>query len=240
MAPAGSRAQDEDEGEGDEEDEDSGAGWTTAISECCCLRDEGLEGPASGAVAFWPSESTICTRGSGLSADAEAPQLLTASSYEGRVTWTPSTMMDTGWPETPGSRLVVEEEQRKVCVCYFLVRLLSENAIASGFNYTMLVINWLWATTHRWRDLSFGCRSTNSTTRSRMRATELAVDATMDKAGIPRGKVGSRSARHKQLPWLSVKDFVTINLIIHTSSSPHLAPWGSWASFGCPIPHTDR
>lgn len=50
-APACSRTQVEDEGEGDEEEEDGGTGWTTAISDCCCLREEGLEGPASGAVA---------------------------------------------------------------------------------------------------------------------------------------------------------------------------------------------
>lgn len=54
---------------------------------------------------------------------------------------------------------------------------------------------WFWGQTHRWRDLSFGCRSTNSTTRNRIRATELAVDATMDKAGIPSGEVGSLSVR---------------------------------------------
>lgn len=157
-APACSKAQVEEEG--DEEDEDGGTGWTTAISDCCCcLRDEGLEGPASGAVACWPSDSTIWTRDSELR--AEAPLLLTASSYEGRVTCTPSTMIDTGCPDTPWSR--------------------------------------------RWRDLSFGWRSTNSTTRSRIKATELAVDATMDKVGIPSGKAGLWSCFMMQLSfiWLS-------------------------------------
>lgn len=51
--------------------------------------------------------------------------------------------------------------------------------------------------THRWRDLSFGCRRTNNTTRNRIRATELAVDATMDKAGIPSGRVGLLSVKQK-------------------------------------------
>lgn len=54
---------------------------------------------------------------------------------------------------------------------------------------------WFQGQTHRWRDLSFGCTSTNSTTRNRIRATEMAVDSTMDKAGIPSGKVGSLSVR---------------------------------------------
>lgn len=49
--------------------------------------------------------------------------------------------------------------------------------------------------THRWRDLSFGCRRTNNTTRNRIRATELAVDATMDKAGIPSGRAGLLSVK---------------------------------------------
>lgn len=40
-----------DEGEGNGENEDSGVEWTTAISECCCLSKEALEGPASEAGA---------------------------------------------------------------------------------------------------------------------------------------------------------------------------------------------
>lgn len=45
----------------------------------------------------------------------------------------------------------------------------------------------------RWKDLSLGCTSTKSTTKSRIRATELAVDATIDRAGIPSGEDGSLS-----------------------------------------------
>lgn len=41
--------------------------------------------------------------------------------------------------------------------------------------------------------MSLGCTRTNSTTKSRMRATELAVDATIDRAGIPSGELGSLS-----------------------------------------------
>lgn len=36
-----------------------------------------------------------------------------------------------------------------------------------------------------WNDFSFGCSKTNSTTNSRIRATELAVEATMDSVGTP-------------------------------------------------------
>lgn len=50
-APACSSTQLEDEGEGDDEDEEGSREWTTAISECCCLSEEALEGPASGADA---------------------------------------------------------------------------------------------------------------------------------------------------------------------------------------------
>jgi hypothetical protein len=42
-----------------------------------------------------------------------------------------------------------------------------------------------WAHLLWWKDFSFGCSSTNSTTRRRMSATELAVEATMDSAGTP-------------------------------------------------------
>lgn len=38
-----------------------------------------------------------------------------------------------------------------------------------------------------------GCTRTNSTTKSKMSATELAVDATIDRAGIPSGELGSLS-----------------------------------------------
>ena len=41
--------------------------------------------------------------------------------------------------------------------------------------------------------MSFGCSSTNSTTSSRMSSTELAVDATIDRAGMPSGELGSLS-----------------------------------------------
>lgn len=60
------------------------------------------------------------------------------------------------------------------------------------------LLQWCWGDTHRWRDLSLGCSNTNSTTRKRIRATELAVDATMDKAGIPSGKLGSLSVTQIQ------------------------------------------
>ena len=46
--------------------------------------------------------------------------------------------------------------------------------------------------------MSFGCTRTNSTTKSRMSATELAVDATIDRAGMPSGELGSLSVRHKK------------------------------------------
>jgi len=49
-----------------------------------------------------------------------------------------------------------------------------------------------------WKDLSLGCTRTNSTTNSRMSATELAVDATMDRAGMPSGELGSLSDGHKR------------------------------------------
>lgn len=41
--------------------------------------------------------------------------------------------------------------------------------------------------------MSLGCTRTKSTTKSRIRATELAVEATMDRAGIPSGEDGSLS-----------------------------------------------
>lgn len=110
-----SSTQVEEEVAGDE-DNGSGKGWATAISDCNCLREEGREGPASGAVACWSSDSTIWTRDSELRAELGPPLPCTASSYEGRVTWTPSTMIDTGWPDTPWSRLDIEDQR----ICYNL------------------------------------------------------------------------------------------------------------------------
>lgn len=46
--------------------------------------------------------------------------------------------------------------------------------------------------------MSLGCTRTNSTTKSRMSATELAVDATIDRAGIPSGELGSLSEGRKR------------------------------------------
>lgn len=43
--------------------------------------------------------------------------------------------------------------------------------------------------------MSLGCTRTKSTTKSRIRSTELAVETTMDRAGIPSGEDGSLSVR---------------------------------------------
>lgn len=54
--------------------------------------------------------------GGGEGGGPEAPQgpplPYTASSYEGSVTWTPSTMMELPWPETPCSLLTHRDEDR--------------------------------------------------------------------------------------------------------------------------------
>lgn len=47
-----------------------------------------------------------------------------------------------------------------------------------------------------WMDLSLGCSRTKRTTSSRMRATELAVEATIERAGIPRGERSSFPVTH--------------------------------------------
>lgn len=127
LACSRTQVEDEGEGEGDEEDEDEVIEWTTAISECCCLSEEALEGPASEAVACWPSDSTIWTRDSELRPEAEAPPPFTASSYEGRVTWTPSTMTDTGWPDKPWSRLGVKNRVKLESVNLILYQLVFPN-----------------------------------------------------------------------------------------------------------------
>jgi len=49
-----------------------------------------------------------------------------------------------------------------------------------------------------WNDFSFGCSKTNSTTKSRIRATELAVEATMDSVGTPIVGGESFSAKPKR------------------------------------------
>lgn len=46
--------------------------------------------------------------------------------------------------------------------------------------------------------MSLGCSRTNSTTNSRRRATEEAVDATMDSAGIANGDRGSFSEKERE------------------------------------------
>lgn len=46
--------------------------------------------------------------------------------------------------------------------------------------------------------MSFGCTRTNNTTKRRMRTTELAVEVTMDRAGIPRGELCSLTVGHKR------------------------------------------
>ena len=58
--------------------------------------------------------------------------------------------------------------------------------------------------------MSLGCSRTNSTTSSRMRATELAVEATMERAGMPSGELGSLSATREN----------TVNTGTHTHPSP--------------------
>lgn len=47
--------------------------------------------------------------------------------------------------------------------------------------------------------MSFGCTRTKSTTKSRINATELAVDATIDRAGMPSGELGSLSGEHNEM-----------------------------------------
>lgn len=69
-----------------------------------------------------------------------------------------------------------------------------------------------------------GCTRTNSTTKSRMSATELAVDATIDRAGIPSGELGSlsegtrrRRGREKVKMW-----FTDVNLhFLHEAVRGH-------------------
>jgi len=77
-----------------------------------------------------------------------------------------------------------------------------------------------------------GCNSTNSTTRSRIRATELAVDATMDKAGIPNGRVGLRSVRQIRndtyqcrtyCNYLIVQIYNLLITLLHEAAELHLA-----------------
>lgn len=222
-APACSNAQVEEEGEGEEEDR--GAGWTTTDSDCCCLRYGGLEGPASAAVACWPSDSTIWTRDSD---EAEALLLLTASSYEGRVTWTPSTMMDTGWPDTPWSRLGRCGRPGELKIPPVLPWL--ERSWIESWKWEFRLTGW---ETSAWAaEVQTEPPETGSEPLSWLWMPLLIRQASP-------GAVWESCLGEK---WNS--PIVDAPKRPNPQSSPsyfvYLAPGDSWALTGCPIPHTDR